>query len=63
MKKTLKNIEENIEEKIDNKSLLFKVFNDPKPNYLAKITIIDKILNKLILWLFPKKITKTNYIF
>lgn len=57
MKKTLKNIEENIEEKIDNQSLLFKVFNDPKPNYLAKITIIDKILDKLILWIFPKKIT------
>src|SRR5574344_1374730 len=55
--KIIKNLEQNINTQIDNKSLLFKVFNDPKPSYLAKVTIIDKTLNKIILWIFPKKVT------
>jgi len=57
MKNSFKKIEQNIENEIDNKSLSFKIFNDPKPKYIARVNFIDKILNKLILWIFPRKIT------
>src|SRR5574344_879888 len=57
MKESLKKIEQNIGKKIDNKSILFRIFDDPKPKYLAKVNFIDKILNKSIFWIFPNNIT------
>jgi CDP-diacylglycerol--glycerol-3-phosphate 3-phosphatidyltransferase len=52
----LKKIEKKIEEGIDSKILLFKVFEEPRPKYIAKVTIIDKIIDKLFLWAFPQSV-------
>jgi len=50
-----------IGEKIDEKLLLFKVFDDPRPKYVAKVTIIDKFFQKTILRFFPHSV-KPNYV-
>ncbi len=50
-----------IEEKIDLKLLLFRVFDDPRPKYIAKVTAIDRVINKLILWMIPEYV-RPNYI-
>jgi CDP-diacylglycerol--glycerol-3-phosphate 3-phosphatidyltransferase len=50
-----------LEEKIDIKLLLFRVFDDPRPKYIAKITIIDRVIDILILWAIPKKV-RPNYV-
>jgi|GEM_PF-299704 len=50
-----------IEEKIDLKLLLFKIFDDPRPKYIAKVTVIDKTINKLILWMIPEYV-RPNYV-
>lgn len=52
---------EKIGEKIDKKVLLFKVFDEPRPKYIAKVTLIDKIINKIFLWMFPVSV-KPNYV-
>ena len=41
---------------INNELLLFKVFGEPRPKYIAKVTIMDKVMNVLFLWAFPKSI-------
>jgi len=51
----------NIEEKIDLKLLVFRIFDDPRPKYIAKVTAIDKVINILILWMIPESI-RPNYI-
>ena len=56
-----KKIGEKFGEKIDKKVLLFKVFDEPRPKYLAKVTLIDKFFQKTILWIFPNSV-KPNYI-
>mgnify|MGYP001606222149 CR=1 FL=1 len=50
-----------IEEKIDLKLLPFKIFVDPRPKYIAKVTIIDRVIDVLLLWAFPEKV-RPNYI-
>lgn len=54
MNKTrLKKIEEKVTSKIEDKILSLKVFDEPRPNYIAKITISDRILEKTFLKLLP----------
>ncbi len=53
MKKDFKHIGENIGEKIDLKMLSLHVFDNPKPRYVAKVTIIDRIIDILFLWAIP----------
>lgn len=55
-KEKFRNIGEKLGEGIDSKVLLFKVFDEPRPKYIAKITLIDKFLDKILLWIFPKSI-------
>lgn len=58
--KKLKKIEEAIETKIDSKILLFKVFDNPKPKYLANITAIDRFIDKTLLWAFPQSVNPNH---
>lgn len=59
--KNLKKFEKDVGEKIDKKIILFRVFDDPRPKYIAKVTLVDKFLDKAFLWMFPTFI-KPNYI-
>ena len=52
-KDKLKKIEQKITDKIEEKVLSLKVFDEPRPDYVSKVTIFDKILEKTILKLFP----------
>ena len=52
-KAKLKKIEEKVTAKIEDKVLSLKVFGEPRPNYIAKVTIFDKILAKTFLRFFP----------
>jgi CDP-diacylglycerol--glycerol-3-phosphate 3-phosphatidyltransferase len=52
-KAKLKKIEEKVTTKIEDKVLSLQIFGEPRPDYVAKITITDKILNWTILKLFP----------
>ncbi|MFA6340727.1 MAG: CDP-alcohol phosphatidyltransferase family protein, partial [Candidatus Paceibacterota bacterium] len=61
MKGNFKKFEEKIETKIDKKLLLFKIFDDPRPNYVSKVTLTDKIINVLFLWAFPR-LVRPNYV-
>ncbi len=54
-------LKKKIVEKIDLKILAFKVFDDPRPKYIAKVTIIDRIIDVLVLWIFPASV-RPNYI-
>ena len=56
MREKLKKIEEKLEKKIDNKLLLFRIFDEPRPKYIANVTIIDRIFDKLFLWAFPQSV-------
>jgi len=60
-RESIQKIETKIEEKIDKNLLLFKIFDDPRPNYVAKVTIIDKFINATLLWLIPKWV-RPNYV-
>lgn len=42
-----------INSKIDNSILAFRVFDEPRPDYISKVTVVDKILDKTILWAIP----------
>lgn len=59
--KLSKRISVNIGNKIEEKSILFRVFDEPRPKYIAKITATDKFLDKTILWAFPSFV-KPNYV-
>lgn len=52
-KAKLKKIEIKVTEKINDKVLSLRVFDEPRPNYVSKITIFDRILEKTFLKLFP----------
>jgi len=52
-KDKLKKIEEKVTSKIDDKILSLKIFDEPRPDYVAKITIFDKFFAATILKLFP----------
>lgn len=43
-----------IEKQIDKSILAFRVFDEPRPKYVAKVTVIDRFFEKTILKLFPK---------
>lgn len=58
--KKLKNLEERIETKIDSKILLFKVFDNPKPKYIAKVTAIDRFIDNVFLWAFPPSVNPNH---
>lgn len=60
MKKKLKKIEEKLENKIENKILLFRVFDEPRPKYVAKISVIDKVIDKVFLWAFPQSVNPNH---
>jgi len=61
MKERIKKIEKKIEDKVDSKITLFKIFNEPRPKYVAHVTVTDKIINKLFLWMFPQSV-KPNHV-
>ena len=49
----LKKIEDKINSKIEGKILALRIFDEPRPNYVSKISFFDKIFEKTILKLFP----------
>ena len=54
MKETkFKKIEAKVNAKIEDKILSLKIFDEPRPNYVSKILLSDKILDKTLLKLFP----------
>lgn len=60
MGEKLKKLEKKLESKIDSKILLFKVFDEPRPKYVAKVTTIDKIIDKVFLWAFPQSVNPNH---
>lgn len=52
-KEKLKKIEQKVTDKIENKILSLHVFDEPRPNYISKITVFDKIFASTILKIFP----------
>ena len=60
-KHKLKKIEEKIDQHIEKKISSLRVFDEPRPRYIAKVTHIDKVIDKLFLWIFPKMI-RPNYL-
>lgn len=52
-KAKLKKIEEKVTNKIEDKILSLKIFDEPRPNYVSQITIFDRIFANTILKLFP----------
>jgi CDP-diacylglycerol--glycerol-3-phosphate 3-phosphatidyltransferase len=52
-KEKIKKIEEKVTEKIENKILSLKIFDEPRPNYVSKVSITDKIIDLLILRFVP----------
>lgn len=57
----LKKIKEKVTGKIENKVLSLRIFDEPRPHYVSKITVTDKILAKTILKLFPRS-TRPNFL-
>ena len=54
--KTQKQLEQlgaKIGARIDATRLLFHVFDDPRPKYVAKVSLTDKFIDKTILWAIP----------
>ena len=49
----LEKIKQKVNNKIEGKILALRIFDEPRPNYISKVTIIDKILAVTILRLFP----------
>ncbi len=49
----LKKIEEKVSKNIKNKISALRVFDEPRPNYIAKITIFDRFFAVTILKLIP----------
>ena len=52
-KAKLKKIEEKVTGKIDEKILSLRIFDEPRPNYISRITLADKIMAATILKFFP----------
>jgi CDP-diacylglycerol--glycerol-3-phosphate 3-phosphatidyltransferase len=53
-KNKFEKIKDAVSDKIEKKVFFLRILDEPRPNYISKITIIDKILDKTILWIFPK---------
>lgn len=60
-KQFIKKISADIKNKVELKTLLFRVFDEPRPKYVAKVTGIDIFLNKTLLWAFPHSI-RPNFV-
>lgn len=58
--KTIK-VRQKIKENIEHRISLFRIFDEPRPKYIAKITIIDKFLDKIFLWIIPDYV-KPNHV-
>ena len=58
--KKLKSLERRLETRIDSKILLFRVFDNPKPKYIAKVTAIDRFIDKVFLWAFPQSVNPNH---
>jgi CDP-diacylglycerol--glycerol-3-phosphate 3-phosphatidyltransferase len=56
----LKKFEKKLESKIEDKILLFRVFDEPRPKYVAKITVIDRFIDKVFLWAFPQSVNPNH---
>lgn len=56
----LKNLEIKLENKIEDKILLFRVFDEPRPKYVAKISIVDRVIDVLFLWAFPQSVNPNH---
>ncbi len=54
-------VAQKVAQKIDIKRLLFRVFDDPRPEYIAKVTFTDRIIDSLFLWAFPSWV-RPNYV-
>ncbi len=54
-------VKRKIKERIDLKRLLFRIFDEPKPRYISKVTIIDRVLDVCFLWAIPDFV-KPNYV-
>jgi len=52
-KEKLKKIEEKVSTKLEDKILSLRIFDEPRPHYVSKITLIDKFFAKTVLKLFP----------
>lgn len=53
MRNKLKKIENTVKVKIEDDILSLQIFDEPRPDYVAKVTITDKILDWTMLWMFP----------
>lgn len=60
-KEKLKKIEKKIDQRIEKSISSLRVFDEPRPRYISKITLTDKIIDKIFLWAFPFKV-KPNYL-
>ena len=58
--KKLKSLERRLETRIDSKILLFRVFDNPKPKYIAKVTAVDRFIDKVFLWAFPQTVNPNH---
>jgi len=54
--KLVKKISANIGQKLEEKALLFRVFDEPRPKYVAKIIPTDRVFQFLILWAIPRSV-------
>ncbi len=54
-------IKRKIKERIDLKRLLFRIFDEPKPRYMSKVTWIDRIIDVIFLWAIPDFV-RPNYV-
>lgn len=55
-KQKLRKIEEKIDKRIEKSISSLRVFDEPRPRYIAKVTLSDKIIDKIFLWAFSEKI-------
>lgn len=61
MKDIFKKFLVKIKKDIDHEMSLFKVFSEPKPEYIANPSFMDKILDKIFFWAIPDFV-KPNYV-
>ena len=52
-KAKLKKIEEKVIDKVEDKILSLRIFDEPRPAYISKVLFFDKVLDKTILRFIP----------
>lgn len=55
-KTKFKKIEKKVTGKIQGKILSLRIFDEPRPNYISKVSFVDRILDRTILKIFPDSI-------